>query len=69
MKSMEKCGKAAIVLIALASQLGLFSARQRTPRKRALRMRVLLTALALIPAASALAAANWKAAPGSWMRF
>ncbi len=58
MKSMEKCGKAAIVLIALAGQLGLFSARQRTPRKRALRMRALLTALALIPAAAALAAAK-----------
>jgi serine protease Do len=58
MTSTDKCGKAAIVLSALASQLGLFITRQRTPRTRTLRMRVLLMALALIPAASALAAAE-----------
>ena len=50
---MDKCGKAANVLIALASQFGFFIARLRT-----LRMPVLLTVLALIPAASAFAAAK-----------
>jgi S1-C subfamily serine protease len=50
---MDKCGRAAIVLIALASQFGFFIARLRT-----LRMPVLLTVLALIPAASAFAAAK-----------
>jgi S1-C subfamily serine protease len=53
MKSINKCRKAGIVLIALANRLGLFIARQRT-----LRMPVLLTVLALIPAASAFAAAK-----------
>jgi len=47
---MDKCGKAAIVLVALVNRLGRFIARQR--------MRALLPALALIPAASALAAAE-----------
>ena len=53
MKSIDKYGKAAIVLVALANRLGRFIARQRT-----LRMPVLLTVLALIPAASAFAAAK-----------
>ncbi|HJW29405.1 MAG TPA: hypothetical protein VJ508_09145, partial [Saprospiraceae bacterium] len=58
MKSMEKCGKAMTVLIALENQLGLFTAWQQTPRKRTLWMRALLMALALLPVASALAAAQ-----------
>lgn len=44
------------MLIALANQLGLFIARQQTPQKQTLRIRVLLTLLALIPATSAFAA-------------
>jgi len=53
MKLMDKCRKAAIELITLATQFGFFIALQRM-----LRMRVLLAALALIPAASALAASE-----------
>jgi len=53
MKSMDKCKKPAIVLIALASQLGLCVARRRT-----LWMQALVAALVLIPAAAALAAAK-----------
>ena len=50
MKSADKCGKPAIVLIALANRFALFVARQG--------VWVSLAALALIPAASALAAAD-----------
>ncbi|HYA37680.1 MAG TPA: trypsin-like peptidase domain-containing protein [Candidatus Methylomirabilis sp.] len=52
MKSTGQYGKVAIAFIAGASQRGLFIARQRT-----LRIRALIIALALIPAAPALAAA------------
>ena len=56
MNSINKNGKVKIVLISLANLLGLLIAQWWTPENQKLQLRVILTALALIPAASTFAA-------------